>query len=539
MGIRKTIRNFKDNPWVVGIVCSIIGGIFLTVLGKRDVLVKVLEIVWGYMTIRGIIITTACFIAGGIVFLILSKRHAKVKKHDGEVAISREDFKTGATVSSPTSGLCLGRDTELSQLEKDVTSKNVLLIKGIAGIGKTTLGLKFRDTLEKRGYHTLWYQCDSESYEGFLIFLSGYLKTRGSVIYQVLRDQGIPGRERLKTAVQELCTYPTIVFLDNFQVLDDSGFGAFKDCLRNSTLVLMSRVQPGFLLSSYENLSSLDSNSSLDLLKILEVKESPRMLEKIYEKTGGHPWSLVRFADLARVLPVKRLLDELPVFGREQENYLNEECWKYLNENEKEFLMRASVFTKPLTFEAVKACGKKGGLSQILPSLARKFCLVKREGYFYIHEIIKDFVLSKLKEDPKFYAEAERAAAAYYDERLCAENLLLIYDHLKEAGDHKEGLDSIIENIDYFWREGYWSDAKEILEKALDFFKEEETKAIIYFYLGTIVDDLGEWDKAIEYYEKDLEILEGLGDTHGMAKTYGNLGPVYARKGELHKAIEC
>ena len=48
----------------------------------------------------------------------------------------------------------------------------------------------------------------------------------------------------------------------------------------------------------------------------------------------------------------------------------------------------------------------------------------------------------------------------------------------------------------------------------------------------------GEWNKAIEYYEKSLRTKEKLGDVHGIAQTYNNLGLVYANKGEWNKAIE-
>ena len=451
--------------------------------------------------------------------------------------IDEETIKEKITISSPISGLCIGRNTELKKLETDLTHKNVLLIKGIAGIGKTTLGLKFRDILEEKGYQTVWYQCDSESYETFLTFLSDYLKNRGSITFQSLRDQGIPGQERLKTAVQELCTYPTVLFLDNFHELHDAHFQIFKDHLRNSTLVIMSRVQPTFLREGSEDLLTLDEESSFDLLKKLEVNEPPKVLENIYEKTKGHPWSLVRFADLARVLPVNHLLDELPDFGRDQEEYMNEECWKYLNEHEKGFLMRASVFTKPLTFEALEVCSKEIILSEVLFSLVKRFYVEKRGVHYYIHDIMKDFALSKLKENPELYIGAERAAADYYQGRLSAENLLLVYYHLKEAGDRKGAVDSILENIAYFWREGYWSGVRDALEESLDFFEDEETRADIYYCTGMIVYKLSDWDAAIDYYQKSLEIRERIGDIHGMAATYNNLGLVYADKGEWDTAI--
>ena len=470
--------------------------------------------------------------------LYLDKKKKTEKKTIEKEISEKNHIKEKITISSPISGLCIGRNTELKKLETDLTHKNVLLIKGIAGIGKTTLGLKFRDILEEKGYQTVWYQCDSESYETFLTFLSDYLKNRGSITFQSLRDQGIPGQERLKTAVQELCTYPTVLFLDNFHELHDAHFQIFKDHLRNSTLVIMSRVQPTFLREGSEDLLTLDEESSFDLLKKLEVNEPPKVLENIYEKTKGHPWSLVRFADLAHVLPVNHLLDELPDFGRDQEEYMNEECWKHLNEHEKDFLMRASVFTKPLTYEALEVCSKKGLLSDVLFSLVKRFYVEKREEYYYIHDIFKDFALSKLKENLKLYIKAERAVADYYKRKISAENLLLVYYHLKEAGDRKEALDYIIKGIDYFWREGYWSDVRDVLEESLDFFEDEETRGDIYFYLGTIVRRLSEWDTAIDYHQKSLEISKEMGDIHGMARTYNNLGLVYVDKGEWDTATD-
>ena len=91
------------------------------------------------------------------------------------------------------------------------------------------------------------------------------------------------------------------------------------------------------------------------------------------------------------------------------------------------------------------------------------------------------------------------------------------------------------------YKQGEWDRAIEYYEKSL---KDKERlgdvhgMAQTYNNLGLVYADKGEWDRAIEYYEKDLEIFERLGDVHGMAQTYNNLGSVYADKGEWDKAIE-
>ncbi|ETO01128.1 hypothetical protein RFI_36312, partial [Reticulomyxa filosa] len=55
-----------------------------------------------------------------------------------------------------------------------------------------------------------------------------------------------------------------------------------------------------------------------------------------------------------------------------------------------------------------------------------------------------------------------------------------------------------------------------------------------------VYESKGEYDKAIEYYEKSLKIsLDKLGHDHpDVAASYNSLGSVYKSKGEYDKAIE-
>ena len=57
--------------------------------------------------------------------------------------------------------------------------------------------------------------------------------------------------------------------------------------------------------------------------------------------------------------------------------------------------------------------------------------------------------------------------------------------------------------------------------------------------LGNAYLSLGEYQKAIEYYEKGLEISTAIGDQSGIASYNGNLGIAYLRLGAYQKAIEC
>ena len=48
----------------------------------------------------------------------------------------------------------------------------------------------------------------------------------------------------------------------------------------------------------------------------------------------------------------------------------------------------------------------------------------------------------------------------------------------------------------------------------------------------------GDYDKALEYYDKSLKIREELGDKYGMGYSLVNIGLVHYDKGEYNKAIE-
>ena len=56
--------------------------------------------------------------------------------------------------------------------------------------------------------------------------------------------------------------------------------------------------------------------------------------------------------------------------------------------------------------------------------------------------------------------------------------------------------------------------------------------------LGNVYLDLEEYQKAIEYFEKGLEICTAIGDRSGIATNTGNLGTAYFKLGEYQKAIK-
>ncbi|ETO00302.1 hypothetical protein RFI_37144 [Reticulomyxa filosa] len=62
--------------------------------------------------------------------------------------------------------------------------------------------------------------------------------------------------------------------------------------------------------------------------------------------------------------------------------------------------------------------------------------------------------------------------------------------------------------------------------------------AASYYWLGRSYEDKGEYDKAIEYYEKDLKISLNTQRSNHIDALYHSLGVVHQNEGEYDKAIK-
>jgi len=99
----------------------------------------------------------------------------------------------------------------------------------------------------------------------------------------------------------------------------------------------------------------------------------------------------------------------------------------------------------------------------------------------------------------------------------------------------------LLDAIEFVNKEGQIKLLESIIN-AISNFKDfpENDKRAIYNNIGTVFSDQGDYDKAIEYYLKSLDILEKVfGKKHPeTAISYYNIGNMYSSKGDYDKAIE-
>jgi tetratricopeptide (TPR) repeat protein len=136
----------------------------------------------------------------------------------------------------------------------------------------------------------------------------------------------------------------------------------------------------------------------------------------------------------------------------------------------------------------------------------------------------------------RFYKGQVAHVSALWDEALG------IWEAL-EGEDLPEDLEGTLANdLGLLYQDkGEWDKAIEYHQRSLEIKEkvgDEHGMAYTFNNLGTVYLDKREWDRAIEYYQRSLEIKEKVGDEHGMAPTFNNLGLLHKKKREWDKAIE-
>jgi tetratricopeptide (TPR) repeat protein len=106
---------------------------------------------------------------------------------------------------------------------------------------------------------------------------------------------------------------------------------------------------------------------------------------------------------------------------------------------------------------------------------------------------------------------------------------------------HLSALNILSESL---WRRGTCQEALAIAERALALSKNntgpriKNLKAIALNNLGNIYEQLAEYMKALDYYEKALVIAEELTDQRGIGAYCSNIGNIYSQLPEYTKALE-
>ena len=430
------------------------------------------------------------------------------------------------------SSTVIGREKDLDELWEMLSGKKHVMLSGLGGIGKTKLAQLLFHNYRDRFDEVAWI-----GYKGSL---------RQSFQYRIeyYRDKNDPWEAMMNDLHNDGKT--KLFIIDN--VDDDTYQRPLSDKdLRNLTgwentaILLTSRLKEDLRPYFRYELKALDKDDCIEVFNHYYGSEAdPEWVGKIVALAHYHTFTIELLAKGAKrenlaayYKKIKKGFDE---FERDvhsdydDENATVERHLRYLFDIQK----RLEADKKVLNSFAVLPANCECSLEEI----GRWFGFENKD----LDDLIQDGWLS--------YDEGKQAFSMHPLVRA-----IVRFDFADDAQGHKQTIapegttDKILEflSIDSNWfriDDGYAS-----LQRRLDIAesvisavaqKETETLASVLHRLGYGYNEMGDYDKALEYYGKALEIWESkLGKDHpSTAPTYNNIAGVHYAKGDYDKALE-
>ncbi len=426
-----------------------------------------------------------------------------------------------------------------------------------------------------------------------------------------------------------------VLLLDNFENLIDTKTRNINNAEMDEALrailnlphavkiILTTRVAPRDLaLVHPERQTRLDLDKGLEspyaekILRemdadgIVGLQNAPdKLLNEARERTQGNPRALealfaILSADRDTSLPeilndTKRLLPEYVL------EILVGEAFSRLDSAAQQVMQALAIYAHPVTPVAVDYLLQqylKGVDSALVLNRLVNMQFVRKEtgGAYYMHPVDRAYALSRIPmgnvadreetENPLFtqFALLHRGAEYFKQARMPREKWKTIGDlapqlaefDLRCAGQDYDTAANVLLDIDFdylllwghyrlvielhqrlegklsdlwtrqgstgnlgnaYYNVGEYRKAIEYYEKALIIAKEIRNRGdegTLLGNLGAAYGDLGQVEKAIEYCEKALIIAKEIRDRGGEGRHLGNLGAAYSYLGQVEKAIE-
>jgi tetratricopeptide (TPR) repeat protein len=409
---------------------------------------------------------------------------------------------------------------------------------------------------------------------------------------EVYRDPKTSTESKMQALMEAFPSGQVLLLLDNFENLIDprthnltntemnKAFKAILDLPPHGVKVIITtRVAPRdmalihpqrqFRLDMEKGLESPYAENILremDADGTVGLKDAPdELLNEARERTLGNPQALEalfailsadRDTELEEILSDRKLLPENVV------EVLVGEAFNRLDPNAQKVMEALAIYGRPVSPSAVDYLLQLHvpgvDSARVLNRLVNMKFVRKEAGRrYYMHPVDKEYALSRVPEgdvsdrDETVFTQFAllHLGADYFKEaRMPGENWKSIDDlsaqlaefDLRCAGqDYDTAADVLLDiDFDYLLLWGHYRVMTELHERLQGKLNDPKLKSLSAGSLGTTYYSLGDYKKAIEYYEQALVIAHEIGNRRGEGAWLGNLGSAYRDLGQVEKAIE-
>ncbi len=455
-----------------------------------------------------------------------------------------------------------------------------------------TILLELHRFLEKQGIHVLaGLLHESLPAEQLAVYLGQVLsQVRLLVIFDNFETQLSHSQGRHRVTDANLCTFLEMLIKTTSQA------SRFLFTSRYIFDLDEKRVGP----VRYLALNDLSRPEALGLMQDLPHLAGASYEEKLaaYEVFGGHPYGLVTLERLCGHKSLAAALKDAAGVHQELREFLAIEInYSKISKKGRELLNRAAAFRRPVSWDALHwVMGKPVSLDpNLLNTLLQQLDLsempedmqkmdkqellglfkemlpekrqakgldraaaelvgwglltpIEEEGQvrvFAVHSLVRDFCRDK---NPGSWPQVLADAASFYTNKsksmpLEKKSLGIVLDEveaaelLMEAGAWQQAASIIIKVHSLLDRWGFGRFLQSLYERLIPRVN-QETRAIMIHNLGILLQGRGEYQAALEMYEKVLKIFEDIGDQKNMAAVLHQVGMIHQERGDYEPALE-
>ena len=433
-----------------------------------------------------------------------------------------------------------GRRKELKVVRDFLQSKEqrILAVRGIAGIGKSTLAAKVMEESKDKTNLFYFQLKDWTTLRSLLLGLSKVLSEleRNDLKFYLDSNKEIDIDE--VGLVLEEC----LRGLDGIMVLDDCQFAKERvlDFLESSKgflgasngfqMIVLGRQIPPFYDSRDVGVRNIVVEMELGGLTDKECREFlssgklPRArFDEIIKKTEGHPLFL-------------ELVDSsTQVVAGDMKRFLRREIASKLSEKEGAILSIASVFREPVSVSALFAEEKLD--HGVIDSLISQSLFSEDvRGRFVIHDSMREFFYEQLPEPMRI--DYHRHAAEYYSNFSDSASILEAQYHFVKGGLFDRAAELMSLHGGNLLREGYSRNMLETLEDMGDPSTWRPFAAEVFLLRGKTFNMIGKWKEAIEDFRESEKVSTADGDVDLALETASETGEIMRRQGMDKEALD-
>lgn len=495
----------------------------------------------------------------------------------------------------------VNREKMREQLRVDLRDeqKVIVVVDGLAGIGKTSLAAKVSEEVEEEFTGIYYTKCTPETdVDQLLAELAYFLGEYGDHTLENVVEYNIPQKNKINFLIDSLgqrtANVPVyeknasethavrgylLIFddlhelLDKRQTIKDQGLRLLFDNLlaqsHNSKIMLVSRVRPVFTRyqssQAKNTLKKMEQEGGIELLQVLGVEEDKQLLQQAYQLTSGHPLAMELLASLTEVMPLEDILADKTLFYDDVNvaEKLLQELYNTLTPEEQTLLRKIAILPHPATRDLICYLGeeeippnppleKKGEIAQNFNSLVRKALVTydRKQKVYKQHDLVRDFNRMKMTEEER--KEYHLKAAAYYEnleynkDKPTFEQVqqrLEAYHHYFQTREIEKAASLLVEVSEYLRKWGYLERCRTLLEETL---KAVESLRLNNERQLLMVDLLVElsWiersseglDKAIDRCKQAEDILKIVEDKKRAGNLYHAMGKFFYEKASWEEA---